>query len=418
FPVGYPFLGQVILHDATPTATTPLAADHPRPLNLASIYGRRPSALYCSRDPDRLRVGLTRARETSIGIAPTGSSDDLPRTSASGDDGWGSEALIADRRNCDNLVLAQLHVAFLKFHNAVLERARASGADGQGAFADAARVVIWHFQWIILNDFLRRLIAPDIFERFSPHGSPAARAARRDAAPAELAAAAFRVGHASARSSYDVNAIFCTSGRGPASLEQLRRLTAGNGRSGPLASKWVVDWRRFFALAADPMPQPSRRFDPFIVPALHAVSADGALPKLDLVSGYSLALPSGQDIARRLGLKPLPTDVLAAGDDGATAARHGMHRSTPLLYYLLKEAQHCGGEHLGPVGSFIFAIALFGLIEGDAASFRRSPEPWAPTLPSATPGRFDMADLLHLAAVGELAPEQSRSQPRPAGTRD
>jgi hypothetical protein len=78
----------------------------------------------------------------------------------------------------------------------------------------------------------------------------------------------------------------------------------------------------------------------------------------------------------------------------------GMNRSTPLWYYLLKEAEVLeNGVRLGPVGSRIVGEVFVGLLEADRDSFLAVDENFRPTLPSATPGDFEITDLLTFAGV-------------------
>ena len=76
----------------------------------------------------------------------------------------------------------------------------------------------------------------------------------------------------------------------------------------------------------------------------------------------------------------------------------GWEGETPLWYYVLKEAEvRSGGQHLGPVGGRIVAEVLLGLLDADPGSYRSADPGWHPTVPSAEPGRFTMADLLVFA---------------------
>ena len=72
-------------------------------------------------------------------------------------------ALIGDPRNDENLVVSQLHLAFLKFHNAVLTDVKAAiGATHtlEEVFEETQRIVRWHYQWLVLHEFLRPRSAP------------------------------------------------------------------------------------------------------------------------------------------------------------------------------------------------------------------------------------------------------------------
>ena len=121
-----------------------------------------------------------------------------------------------------------------------------------------------------------------------------------------------------------------------------------------------------------------------------------------------MGLPSGQDVARHMRVKNPLTEAELISDsngstDGATLKEQGLEKETPLWYYILKEAQVRGnGERLGPVGATIISEVFVGLVHGDPQSYIWQMKDWKPTLPSAKPGDFTMADLLRL--VGEINP--------------
>ena len=78
----------------------------------------------------------------------------------------------------------------------------------------------------------------------------------------------------------------------------------------------------------------------------------------------------------------------------------GLERSTPLWYYVLKEAESLGdGLQLGPVGASIVGEVFIGLLQLDPDSYLSSQPRWRPTLPSRTPGDFKMTDFLTFARV-------------------
>src|SRR5690606_30153596 len=63
-------------------------------------------------------------------------------------------ALIGDPRNDENGLIAQLHLLFQRFHNKVLAH---EGND----FERARRLVTWHYQWIVRNEFLPAICDAD-----------------------------------------------------------------------------------------------------------------------------------------------------------------------------------------------------------------------------------------------------------------
>jgi hypothetical protein len=122
-----------------------------------------------------------------------------------------------------------------------------------------------------------------------------------------------------------------------------------------------------------------------LAPVLDAARRPLAL--LDLLRGRALGLPSGEAVATAMG-----TGVADAGLE--------LTAPTPLWYYLLREAEVVTeGRRLGPTGATIVAEVFVGLLAGDPSSFLRAAPDWAPTLPSAEPGRFTVVDLLRFAGV-------------------
>lgn len=416
-PAGYTYLGQFIDHDIT-FDTTPLPEIQIDPeqlhnfrtpkLDLDCLYGAGPAAqpyLYerPAPDTDRFRFVIGQCPESGNlpGANPArirASPNDLPRNGQ-------NIAVIGDPRNDENLLVAQTHVALLKFHNKVV--------DTLGLEFDKARqLVTWHYQWIVLHDFLPRVIDKAVLNQVLAEGRQFYRFDPEPFIPIEFSMAAYRFGHSMVRGEYDHNRLFGPPGIAPtrlfnAKLETLLAFT-GNGGNVPLPSNWAIDWRRFFDFgAAGVQFNRARRIDPLLVEALHNIPRVGPLSIANLRRGAANRLHSGQQVALAMGLNPLTPEQLATGPDGAAAAAGGLIVQTPLWYYLLKEAEvTAGGGHLGPVGSRLLAEVFIGLLQGDPLSFLSAAPAWTPTLPSATAGRFTMVDLLSF--VGGINPVDSQ----------
>src|SRR5205814_1523037 len=73
--------------------------------------------------------------------------EDLPRTSD-------LTAIISEPRNDENLIIAGLHCAFLLFHNAAVDWVRAYEPHAGHAFARARDLTRWHYQWMVVHEFL------------------------------------------------------------------------------------------------------------------------------------------------------------------------------------------------------------------------------------------------------------------------
>lgn len=436
-PAGYTYLGQFIDHDITLDLTPinarkvdPLALQNFRTpaIDLDSVYGLGPAQqpfMYERTTDGKITLNLL-IGQTQGGPQPGGPLDpfpnDLPRN-ASG------RALIGDERNDENLLVAQTHLAFLKFHNAVVRHLLNGGTEltGGALFDEARRIVTWHYQWIVLFDFVERLTEPGLIRRIKHEGRRFYRFAKRPYMPIEFSAAAYRFGHSMVREAYGHNRIFNRDGQfGTGTLKLLFHFTGKSGAiagdlaldaskfpEGPvvrtLPSNWIVDWRRLYDFGQDEVAMnQSRALDPFITESLHTLPGESGreanLAFRNLRRGVLLELPSGQDIASKgMGLEPLSPDEIAEGADGQEAARHGLHQRTPLWYYVLKEAEVRGkGERLGPVGSTIVAETFLGMVAGDEKSFLSVGDDWRPHLPSAVPGEFTMVDLLNF--VGDVNP--------------
>jgi hypothetical protein len=92
----------------------------------------------------------------------------------------------------------------------------------------------------------------------------------------------------------------------------------------------------------------------------------------DLQRGQGVGLPSGEAVARHVGVFPITTEQVGI-------ASTGWQGETPLWYYILREANAwTKGHRLGPVGGRIVTEVLVGLIDADATSFRQNSRDWRP----------------------------------------
>jgi len=433
-PAGFTYLGQFVDHDITldltsiaekeedPFATTNFRT--PR-LDLDAVYGLGPDGspqLY-ARDPangnrtgPKLLIGTTVEGFQNFGNVPAGMRNDLPRSPE-------GMALVGDHRNDENLVVAQTHLAFLKFHNKVVDSLSGGTNPPADTFGEARKLVSWHYQWLVLHDFVERITEDGLIAKILHDGRKFYRFKTTPFMPVEFSAAAYRLGHSMVRQAYSHNRVF-TFGSVPATLDLLFQFSglsggivgnlAPNPLTGPtpvslLPSNWIIDWRRFFDFKTPPSTPTfafnlTRKIDPFLVPALHTLPGGGGnLAFRNLRRGVLLGLPSGQDVAKAMKIKnPLTSDEIASGPDGQIAKQQGLHKKTPLWYYILKEAQvRSAGERLGPVGATIVAEVFVGLVAGDKKSYLSQPK-WKPTLPAKQPGTFTMTDLLQF--VGDISP--------------
>ncbi|MFY0524954.1 peroxidase family protein [Archangium gephyra] len=388
-PAGFTFFGQFVDHDLTfdPTSilerqNDPEAIENFRTpaFELDNVYGAGPRVsrhLYDARDPAKFLIEK---------LGGPDSNDDLPRNSQ-------NTALIADPRNDENTIVSQFHVAMLKFHNAVVDHLRKKNPNDPQVFEKAQRMVRWHYQWIILHDFLPRIVGKAVLndvlddrprERFF-------RWRNEPFIPVEFSVAAYRFGHSQVRPAYGLNTGFGA----PIFNDTLDADAADPNdlRGGKRAARRFVEWARFFeglGNATVPNPTPSKRIDPrlstrlfkLLIGAPGQVGGDGvgsivnpqSLAQRNLLRSLALRLPSGQAMAKRLGIKPLKLEELK--EFGV-----GFESSTPPWYYILREAQlekDNEGRRLGPLGARIVAEVFVGVLRGDRFSFLNANPNWKP----------------------------------------
>jgi hypothetical protein len=471
-PAGYTYLGQFITHEITfdDSNETLMPGIEPHNLrtpqvDLDSLYGGangplddKYAELYDDNDRILLKVGKTSC------VTPPGESFcyDLPRKGEGTDDP--KRALIADVRNDENLPVAQTHLAFIKFHNRVVERLRAEGHRDDGLFECARLQVVRHFQWIIIHDYLPKLVDKNVLTsvlggtyklfKLDEPGGPTM--------PLEFSAAAFRIGHTMVRAAYDwndyhragsllgmragVTKLFEQTGfRRPRGAQfdpsvdgfasQMTRLDGVDSLL-TLPSDWVIDWRRFYEFPASPgvaLPPVNRasKLDTnlnFHLDQLqgfpdaktgHLQEVVKAITVRNLRRGYYLGLPTGEEVAAAVGEQPLKPKLVADGPHSAQLSDPLLEGKTPLWYYILKEAEllgtgrdGTGGHRLGPVGSRIVAETLVGLIKQSPHSILDDPG-WSPRFgrpaQGAQPAEFRMTDLLKFAFGNDPNGENSVS---------
>jgi hypothetical protein len=416
-PAAYTYFGQFIAHDITAELIANQLGDlsDPQlaPLTLAEVRTQIRNRRSATLDLDSIydqpapRNGalMQLGRVSPSPPRPANKDDfnDLPRTQPSPNPSQDRAARIGDARNDDNLIIAQLHVAFLRAHNALV---------GRGHNFTAARTLLrQHFQWLVLHDFLPRIADPSVVASILAQGNRVyAPPAQSCFMPFEFSAAAFRFGHSLMRRTYHHNANFTA-----ATLGQLFTLTALRGNLNPaphrefdtLPENWIIEWEHY--IPGPGLRNRARRIDTRLVEPLFELRGEvGQLlpgePRLavrNLLRGYRLRIPTGQAVARAIGLSVLtPTEIEAAAanqDQVEILRASGLSARTPLWFYILAEAARDFNGRLGPVGSTLVAEVLIGLARSSADSILNYPA-WRPTLGSNS-GQFTLPDLLRLAGV-------------------
>ena len=329
--------------------------------------------------------------------------------------GLPQRALIGDTRNDENLVVAQFHLSFLRFHNKAIDFLAGNNTGWIADFASAQALTRLHYQWLIVEGYLKGVCDPAVvnrvvqdrashFYKFRAEYDGRRQGARLgNALPLEFSVAGYRFGHSMVRAFYDYNKNF---GRDPgtfidkASLDLLFGFTGGGGNidgSKKLPKNWVIDWKRFVGVAphdsADGLPaRVARKIDTALAPPLGEMVKEGndetdaqlqalfkSLARRNLRRGYNLRLPTGQALHNHLkqngAVQSAPiADVSAIFSakpqlrDFLKNSQSKLHERTPLWFYILAEAEKGGGNHLGEVGSFLVASTFVGVLLADPDS--------------------------------------------------
>jgi hypothetical protein len=464
-PAGYTYLGQFIDHDITFDPVSSLTRQNdPNALNnfrtprldLDSLYGRGPADQPFLYQPGGLLLAL-------------GENGDLQRNMY-------DRALLGDPRNDENQIVAQIQILFIQFHNAMVEAIdkgaikgvnRAGLREPENLFKEAQRQVRWHYQWLVIHDFLKRVVGKHVIKDILPKekyraGGRTFRLVRPrfhfyhwredPFMPVEFSVAAYRFGHSMVRPSYHLN-----EAQRKRTEKERRRIDAMEQQEEEKASFRIpvfsidarenlngfrplpiseentlenpdhqINWSFFFDFGDKTknsagekvaMVQPSYQIDTLLSEPLAQLLQAGlvsdaptSLAERNLIRGLRLGLPSGQEVARAMGITPLDDVALAIGNgnlkpvvndkgqeiQSAKKVAAALTANTPLWYYILREAKVVNkGIRLGPVGARIVAEVIIGLIAADSLSFLGVQPNWQPAPPLANgDGEFGMPELI------------------------
>ncbi|HEY0382643.1 MAG TPA: heme peroxidase family protein [Candidatus Elarobacter sp.] len=425
-PAAYTYFGQFIDHDLTFDPASSLQrqndpdalVDYRSPrFDLDNVYGRGPADQpYMYEDGRSFHLGLPLS-----GAAANPHAKDLPRSQANP-----KRAIIGDPRNDENVIISEFQGLLHRFHNKI------ANDNATWTFAQVQREVRFHYQWVVLNDFLPAIIDEEVLELVLPRPHHHQHLFRPNLEfykpknetfmPLEFSAAAYRFGHSMVRPGYRLSetvpplAIF---GPNPnAALTGFRQFP----------NNWAIDWNLFMDLVPrDPddrtRTQLAYKIDTALVDPLGMLPpsiANDPPPSLafrNLQRGWRMRLPNGQDIARAMGVVPLadkdiligkftgnPGDIIGSIDTIDPAFRG----NCPLWTYVLAETRESDvalkttkgtkkikTRKLGPVGGRIVAETIVGLLAFDSQSYVVQNPLWKPSL--AVGGIFGLRELIATA---------------------
>ena len=435
-PSGFTYLGQFIDHDLTMDKTKKALGDPEPPfkmlqgrspaLDLDSVYGRGPNENpeFYNADHIHLKMGKTGPEGLSL------RGFDLPR-SGNGHPSAG----IPDPRNDENLAVAQTHLAFIRFHNRVVDTL-APDSPHAVLFMRARKQVTRHYQWMIKTDFLPRICGPAVIDDVFTNGRKIFEKnvppTQVPTMPVEFSVAAYRLGHSMVRQAYNWNRNF-DAGQG--TLRLLFDFSGTSGfltRSSPLFGVWIADFRRLYHFGDAGRPDlevsaakfnNAMTIDTNLVAKLAHLEDETIGPPLtpevvhnlafrNLTRAEMVRLPTGQEVAQFLRANGVPVTDLTAAEitngagngitvPAAIAAAVAAH--TPLWFYVLREAELNGGKLAG-VGARIVAEVFHRAMEGSETSILHGPA-FTPSTDLGSPDgtTFRMVDLLLFAFEGNPA---------------
>jgi Animal haem peroxidase len=362
-PAGYIYFGQFVDHDMT-LDKTPLTHKLQDPLamrnydtpwfDLGSIYGKGIKGSPELYDQDPGRYGFLKLWHHD-GLV------DVPRDEV-------GAAYLGDPRNDENLIVAQLHTVFIRLHNKFMDQGM--------TYAQARRQTRWHYQWLIVNDYLPRIVGKPVVSSLIRRDGPIKftgtlykpEHADNPYMPIEYSGAAYRFGHSMIRAEYEMQDGHTVPIFGADGFEDLR----GNR---PIPTNLWCDWNYFFDIPGVEPPDDrnmARLIDTelslplFTLPSTVVARTDKAIIALaerNLLRGKRLGLPCGQDVAEAMGITPLTNEELGL-------KQPGWGGKAPLWYYVLKEAELLkNGRTLGPVGGRIVAEVILGIMALDPESY-------------------------------------------------
>ena len=400
--VGQAFFGQFIDHDITLDLTSSFARlDQPEDtenvrtpaLDLDCVYGDGPEGspfMYWNAPsaPDSDFNGV----KLLVGADAPGASPEAQEDLARSVHG---RAIIGDPRNDENRVVSQLQLGFIRFNNRVADTLYAKGLREEELGRECRRITIWHYQWVVLWDFLPAIVgAPlvaDILGRgrqvFRPEDQPFGERYGVDPfIPVEFSVAAYRFGHSMIPQRIQIQP-------GKPALDVFGP-TLGQGFS-PLSNlDAVVNWNQALDLS-DPTVDRADKLDAKLakdlldLPFVDGSADDKSLATRNLLRGQAFRLPSGETVAKACGRAQSEIDKVTLNAQAlASAAGVDLASGTPLWLYALIEGAEIGretspgnfdqGEGLGPVAGRIVAETLIGLMELDARAFLGSNRAWSP----------------------------------------
>lgn len=385
-PLGFVFLGQFIAHELTLNVSDEFKSEAKNYINfrtpifdLDQVYGQFENNKFMYDENHKLLWNQA--------------NNDLLRNE-------NGVPIIGDPRNDENFAIAQLQLVFIKFHNKVMDylQNETPSLSGLELFNEARKTVRWHFQYLVIHNFLKNFISPAVVDQILNEGAKFYTNVEDKYIPTEFVTACYRFGHAILTNDIQIDSDCIVD------LHTLLGLTGGNLPGGER-----MDWNYLFYMpGSGVIPKMSKKINPKIVEALHTLPngfpqpADlphNSLPVRNLRRGNQFNIGSGQHIAKQIKEKyphitPLTSNQVNNGNQ-IFNDHPELKSETPLFYYFLREAEvQEWGQKLGHVGSIIIGEVIVEAIRRNPKSYLYEEPNWTPTLPRADQSTFTIMDLI------------------------
>jgi hypothetical protein len=383
------YWGQFVDHDITFEDKSILG---PNPTNINELVNERTSWFDLDCVYGAANQYLTEENGTKFLIVLNAAGEeDLPRDPLTG------QALIADVRNNENLIIQPIQLAFFRFHNRIISELSVNTLlTAVELVAQAKRIVSNHYQHMLINEYIKRILLPEEFNRLFVNDFDIFTSriyGETPKMPIEVAGALYRFGHALVRNEYYLNLneehpIF--SLKKPQDLRGMR----------PLPPGFQIDWHLFTPTQNFNGFQVTEKINPALVENLFQLPLDNndSLARRNLVRGNVYQLPSGQSVAKYLGVPyldnanpdpnfhvniALEANFAAENDadpetvitpEVLTFLNNTFGSETPLWYYTLREGEVFGnGNRLGPMASRVVGEFFYSLLKKSTTSILNNP---------------------------------------------
>ena len=261
-PAGYTYLGQLITHDIVRPIEGDSRDNYSPYLDLGCIYPTLEQ--FDSKTADDYERMIDLSGRFIVGFADGGSKGDDTDLFRLEESGKFTKADIPESRNDENVLISQMHLLLQALHNKFVdlltidEQRKGEGNDkGRDYYYFPAKAcVTLIFQRIVLDDYLKHLIQPEIYlsvvhdraRYLAPYYEIDG---RMPSIPKEFSHAAFRMGHAMIKDRYHLN----DPRKNPSSKREFKDVPIGKlfrqCEGSQIVQEHLVDWSLFFHLEGE-----------------------------------------------------------------------------------------------------------------------------------------------------------------------